>query len=743
MAGNDPAQPRVEVEVASRISAEVTIASSASDPGITFGAEIVRIVDGEESADKISFETGELDENQTCSWWTESLQPSNTYIARTFITNGRNRKYSERKTFTTPSTSKPTVSAVTLEGENLVASVLDNGGRSIEDVGFVAGDTPDRKSLMRAEKIPAIEEENGRFSLPLSILTGGKTYYVIAYAIDDNEDVGYGAAPLEVYISKPSQTDDAKHERYLTFTSEGTTKISLSNTSEKNLKFYYSYNAEEWIQWDYKDLAFSSFRPLFLCGDNPGGINISSSPEEASFFVSAGNLFSVTGDIMSLLSSTEELTEIPAPYCFASLFRECTNLAIGPELPATMLMQRCYDSLFWGCTNLKAGPQLPATVLSEGCYSSMFRECSFLEKAPNLPAMLLASHCYEEMFYGCWELKNTPELPATTLAESCYSGMFRACGGLTVAPKLPATVLVAECYRTMFMECVNLVKAPELPATVLAYGCYSNMFKGCLSLTQAPELPATSLAPFCYSYMFSDCVVLEKAPELSATVLSEWCYSDMFVGCTFPKAPELPAASLAPYCYNGMFYGCSELTEAPKIPATKLAQGCYRYMFHGCSKLTDAPELPATQLEGSCYENMFKDCTSLTTAPQLPAVVLYDWCYSGMFEGCKNLRVAPELPAQDLERGCYENMFSGCDNLENAPELPAATLSPRCYRNMFSGCSNLQNVKCLANDISEWDCTSEWLYGVSPSGTFVKAEGMEDWPTGVDGIPEGWTVVSE
>ena len=46
--GNDPAQPRVEVEVASRISAEVTIASSASEPAITFGAEIVRIVDGEE-----------------------------------------------------------------------------------------------------------------------------------------------------------------------------------------------------------------------------------------------------------------------------------------------------------------------------------------------------------------------------------------------------------------------------------------------------------------------------------------------------------------------------------------------------------------------------------------------------------------------------------------------------------------------------------------------------------------------
>ena len=69
------------------------------------------------------------------------------------------------------------------------------------------------------------------------MLEGGKTYYVIAYAIDDNEDVGYGATPLEVSIAAPSQPEEERHERYLTFISEGTTKISFSNADGRDLKF--------------------------------------------------------------------------------------------------------------------------------------------------------------------------------------------------------------------------------------------------------------------------------------------------------------------------------------------------------------------------------------------------------------------------------------------------------------------------------------------------------------------------
>jgi hypothetical protein len=252
------------------------------------------------------------------------------------------------------------------------------------------------------------------------------------------------------------------------------------------------------------------------------------------------------------------------------------------------------------------------------------------------------------------------------------------------------------------------------PATRLSEGCYSKMFLAC-SLTKAPELPATELALGCYYGMFEDCTELTVAPALPATMLKS-------------------------YCYGRMFAGCFNLKEAPELPATTLAEFCYDKMFRMCPKLTKAPVLPATTLAANCYSNMFYGCTGLTEAPALPATTLASNCYSNMFRGCAGLTKAPELPATTQAANCYQTMFYGCTGLTEAPALPATTLASNCYSGMFSHCINLRSVTCLATDISANECTNEWLKSVAPIGTFTKAAG-EEWPTGVDGIPEGWTIV--
>jgi hypothetical protein len=84
-------------------------------------------------------------------------------------------------------------------------------------------------------------------------------------------------------------------------------------------------------------------------------------------------------------------------------------------------------------------------------------------------------------------------------------------------------------------------------------------------------------------------------------------------------------------------------------------------------------------------------------------------------------------------------MFYNCNNLTTAPALPATTLAERCYQFMFKFCTNLKYIKMLATDISASYALDSWVSDVSPTGTFVKAEGVEI-PTGVSGIPEGWTV---
>ena len=85
-------------------------------------------------------------------------------------------------------------------------------------------------------------------------------------------------------------------------------------------------------------------------------------------------------------------------------------------------------------------------------------------------------------------------------------------------------------------------------------------------------------------------------------------------------------------------------------------------------------------------------------------------------------------------------MFRNCSSLTVAPELPATTLVMHCYSGMFCDCTKLNYIKCLATDISATYCTSYWVKGVSSTGTFVKAAGIESWPTGGDGIPTNWTI---
>ena len=273
------------------------------------------------------------------------------------------------------------------------------------------------------------------------------------------------------------------------------------------------------------------------------------------------------------------------------------------------------------------------------------------------------------------------------------------------------------------------------------------LFKECASLTTAPELPATTLAPFCYYGLFSKCAGLTTAPELPATTLADYCYKTMFYHCAgLTTAPELPATTLADYCYSGMFYGCTGLTTAPELPVMTLAPYCYQQMFQGCTSLTTAPKLPATTMVEGCYQWMFWLCHGLTTAPELPATTLAKECYNGMFRNCDGLTTAPELPVTTLAEGCYAEMFYQSDGLTTAPILPATTLVKRCYSYMFNDCKKLDNITMLATDISAPNCLNQWVSGVASTGTFTKAASLEQGtesgqiPTGIYGIPEGWTV---
>ena len=168
---------------------------------LIYGFVITDLVNGDSQESRAV-----LKEDKTFSW-TAELSKGTTYSARAYVSNGLSRKYSKSLMITTPASSKATVSSVTLTDGFLSAVLKDDGGRKIEDLGFVWGTSPERKQLLREKKIPAEVIDGNRFTQSLRPFEVGQTYYILAYAIDDNEDVGYSPEPLELTLTE----DDYVH----------------------------------------------------------------------------------------------------------------------------------------------------------------------------------------------------------------------------------------------------------------------------------------------------------------------------------------------------------------------------------------------------------------------------------------------------------------------------------------------------------------------------------------------------
>ena len=145
-------------------------------------------------------------------------------------------------------------------------------------------------------------------------------------------------------------------------------------------------------------------------------------------------------------------------------------------------------------------------------------------------------------------------------------------------------------------------------------------------------------------------------------------------------------------------------------------------------------------LTQSCFSSLFNNCQNLISAPELPATTLAPFCYDSMFMGCDNLITAPELPATQLDQSCYIKMFKNCYSLVNAPVLPAINLVPYCYQNMFQRCTNLNYIKAMFTTVPSSTYTSYWVEAVAATGTFVK-NSQATWDvSGVNGVPDGWTI---
>ena len=89
---------------------------------------------------------------------------------------------------------------------------------------------------------------------------------------------------------------------------------------------------------------------------------------------------------------------------------------------------------------------------------------------------------------------------------------------------------------------------------------------------------------------------------------------------------------------------------------------------------------------------------------------------------------------------CLRNAFLDCTALTNAAVPSATVLAAHCYYQMFRGCSNLASIEV---PFTTWSGdTTNWLYGVAASGTFIKPAALPE-EYDASKIPTGWTVVNK
>jgi hypothetical protein len=418
------------------------------------------------------------------------------------------------------------------------------------------------------------------------------------------------------------------------------------------------------------------------------------------------------------------------------MFQYCTKLTTVPELPATTLVSNCYYSMFFECSSLNYIKALFTTTPSDdytgGWVSEVAHTGTFVKSAAatwnvtgdnGVPTgwtvkvetpgpgqwmdnpdnylrfkfvtdgQVKWQNVKGDIQYskngGAWTAFNGAVVPMSAGDEIWFKGDLT--GGVGAS---------SESASSKFMTAGKFYVSGNVQSL-----CSFN----------------NTLQTYHFGYLFSKCAGLNIDSETSL---------------------NLPATTLVSNCYKSMFSSCHSLTSAPELPATTLAEYCYNSMFQGCSSLTAAPELPATTLANNCYSNMFQNCSSLTTAPELPATTLANNCYQNMFLSCYSLTAAPELPATTLAEYCYSSMFSSCNSLTAAPELPATTLVKTCYYSMFKDCSSLNYIKAFFTTTPSSSYTNNWVSGVAPTGTFVKSSAATWNETGNNGVPTGWTVVT-
>lgn len=246
-----------------------------------------------------------------------------------------------------------------------------------------------------------------------------------------------------------------------------------------------------------------------------------------------------------------------------------------------------------------------------------------------------------------------------------------------------------------------------------------------------------------FSELFQDNTHIISHPTknlvLGAQFISEGCYFRTFYGCT--KLTKTAISYAIGKAEKGTYYDnyTEQYVEYIYKNSSNLPYGCYQQMYRNCTSLSNI-QFTKMRLGNYSASRMFSGCTSLIDASGLTIDNASNYGCDHMFEFCSSLTNAPKISGSYPGIYSYYGMFYNCTSLTNSPLISFYLPTGNCFRQMFFNCTNLNNVTFLCTDTSisasEWnEYTTQWLDGVSSTGTFTKKRGC------TISAPNGWTVI--
>lgn len=337
------------------------------------------------------------------------------------------------------------------------------------------------------------------------------------------------------------------------------------------------------------------------------------------------------------------------------------------------------------------------------------------------------TRCYQEMFYRCnFVNTETVTLPATTLNTRCYQSMF-------AYTNISDITINASEFSTEDYVCYNMLNGTSTQAGILHLPDNNNY-----PSTDTSWLPTNWTIQTITTDYSQEYFTIKSLEDNNTITFTKYNQNGLRVMADKPiqYSKDLTTWNNISFVTDNSSQIVLNSGEKLYLKGTNSAYG----------ELISSFYMSAANIQSSGNIDVMGNIMSLIYGDNFEnnSTISSIRTFTNLFRNNNKLTNAKDLvlPTTSLTTGCYYQMFWGCTSLTTAPELPATTLVNSCYDSMFYGCTSLNYVKAMFTTTPSSSYTSNWVSGVSSTGTFVKNSSATWDVTGVNGVPSGWTVTT-